>query len=527
MKNYANHPLADLIDDADRNHLGYVVKMGYDIVTVLTNDEWKHRCNGVPQNSFLVATSFDPANFSKANESQRTVILLRVRGPKELPKDGDTFQAIIEHYQRKRQIQAPDQLDGIELVTRSRLQFSGLECHILGTFFTDNTGKLFMGSDVEDFYAIGGLRVYKPTARALGEIVNFIAPNRLAKAENDAKLLLGSLPRPIPIGTVRYTSANPMQRASREQVMVRIQPLDFLARRTAVFGMTRTGKSNTVKTTVASVATVAKEAKVKVGQVIFDIKGEYANANGKDDGSSLAEALGSDVVRYRALEKDGFLDLRDNFYKSLTSGLLTLQSLLKSSGSNTGSDMGTLLSLSLDDPDPEKYDDQGRLKADLKRLQKRRAIYKAILFKAGLPISTGDDSASFEIGKAVWDQLHKRDSIIGSNCDQNCINEAQRVQHAKRVLGDPSTGALNLEQIGALLTKITVANRESKLLSSTGADWIDETEKGLLNILLGESDNRTPIRSTRVIGNVIRIWHSKTGALPIKCLLPIKDAACP
>ena len=51
--------------------------------------------------------------------------------------------------------------------------------------------------------------------------------------------------------------------------------------------MTRTGKSNTVKTTVSSVFIAAKKDGIKVGQIIFDINGEYANANHQDDGSSL------------------------------------------------------------------------------------------------------------------------------------------------------------------------------------------------------------------------------------------------
>lgn len=91
-----------------------------------------------------------------------------------------------------------------------------------------------------------------------------------------------------------------------------IQPSDFLARRTAVLGMTRTGKSNTVKTTVASVAIAAQTDGIKIGQIIFDINGEYANANHQDDGSSIADVFGSDCIRYRAIDTPGFEDLYEN-----------------------------------------------------------------------------------------------------------------------------------------------------------------------------------------------------------------------
>ncbi|RNK96022.1 helicase HerA domain-containing protein, partial [Xanthomonas vasicola] len=78
-------------------------------------------------------------------------------------------------------------------------------------------------------------------------------------------------------------------------------------RRTAVLGMTRTGKSNTVKTTVSAVALAALKSNIHVGQLIFDVNGEYANANHQDDGSSIAAVFGQErVVRYRAMTTQGF-----------------------------------------------------------------------------------------------------------------------------------------------------------------------------------------------------------------------------
>jgi len=506
------HDLPTMIGDPENMHVGFVVNMTYEKVLVLTNDQWKHRCGGVPQNSFLVAASFNPTNFATAPDEDRTVVLLRVIGPKPLPSDGDALKSIVEKYQRATEVQAKDQHDGFERITMSRLQYSGMECHILGSFQVDDLGQLTMGSDVEDYFAVARLRVYKPVAEVLERVVNFISPDRLAKAKTTASLLLGSLPDPIPIGNVRYTSSNAVQRAHKADVPVRIQPLDMLARRTAVFGMTRTGKSNTVKTMAASVATVAKKAGVKIGQIIFDIKGEYANANGKDDGSSLAEALVQDVVRYRALEKDGFHDLRDNFYKSLTSGLTTLQYLLSSDPANAGSDMGTLIALSLEDPDRGKFDDQHAYEAAQKRLAKKIAIYKAILYKSDLPAAADDNRVRFEIGKGVYEQLHDHDFVAGNPCDRNCGSADLRAAHAKEILGDPSAG-ITLDEAVDLFTIIRNANKVATIRSSTkGKAWLDENERGLLNLLVGQSDGGVPIRSTRVIGNAVKIWHSKTGS---------------
>ena len=507
----ALHGLVNLVQQPDTMHVGFVVKMNYKSVVVLTNDKWKQQCGGVPQNAFLVATAFDPANFSKADPADRIVVLLRARDEASLPQDNDTLKAIIEHYQRKSEIQAPDHLDGIEKITHARLQFKGLECRILGSFYSDKSGKIFMGSDVENFFSVARLRVYKPTAEALETVVNFIDPNKEAKAKQDAEDLLDSYPEPILIGTVRYTSTNPNQLAQNSNAPVRIQPMDFLARRTGVFGMTRTGKSNTVKTTVASVATVAKKAGVKVGQIIFDIKGEYANANGKDDGSSLAEALGADVVRYRGLQKAGFFDLRDNFYKSLDSGLQTLQLLLKGSGHNTGSDMGALIGLGLTTPRLEDYEDADEPQKEFfkasSRHEKKVAIYRCLLFRAGLPPARDDVTINFKIPAHVYEYLHAK-----LTCDRHCTNAPKRLEHAKEQFGDPSQG-MSLEEAAGLFIRIRAYNREAAIPgSSPNTPWLDETERGLTNLLATKSDNDTFIRSTRVIGDTVRQWHSPTGS---------------
>lgn len=504
-------PLVQLVQQPDKMHVGYVVKMDYKSVVVLTNDRWKHDCGGIPQNAFLVATAFDPNEFGKADPSDKIIVLLRAVGEASLPQDNDTLKAIIEHYQRKTEVQAADRLDGIEKITHSRLQYKGLECRILGTFYSNATGKMFMGSDVENFYSVARLRVYKPTKEALKTIVNFIDPLKEAKAKQDAVSLLGSYPSSIPIGNVRYTSTNPNQVAQNNNAAVNIQPMDFLTRRTGVFGMTRTGKSNTVKTTVASVAMIAKEAGVKVGQIIFDIKGEYSNANGKDDGSSLAEALGDDVVRYRGAQKIGFRDLRDDMYKSLATGLRTVQSLLKVDKQNQSADMKNLMDLSLEEPTLEDYDgDNGLFQSAKSRHKKKVAIYKCILSKAGLQFATDDNRVDLDVGKSVYEFIH---GVMA--CSKGCTNKEQRVDHARDEYGDPSNG-MTLEEATAFFTRLRAINRADPNLPIPGSTknsiWLDDIEKGLLNILAGRSDSDQPIRSTRVIGSTVRQWHSPTGS---------------
>ncbi len=91
-----------------------------------------------------------------------------------------------------------------------------------------------------------------------------------------------------------------------------------------MLGMTRTGKSNMIKQLVSVVKRVADEGNVKIGQIIYDINGEYANANQQDKGS-IADIYPSQTVRYRMLQTPGFEELQNNFYIQLNEGFNTIR----------------------------------------------------------------------------------------------------------------------------------------------------------------------------------------------------------
>jgi hypothetical protein len=255
-----------------------------------------------------------------------------------------------------------------------------MRCRVLGTFYIEND-QLRLGSDVESFMSLSRMRAYKPRADALELIVNHVNPEVRAKAREEAiKAGFAEVPKPIDIGTVRYTSTARLHRGAYEQkVRVQIQPADFLARRTAVLGMTRTGKSNTVKTTVSAVALAAMKSDIRIGQLIFDINGEYANANHQDDGSSIATVFDS-TVRYRAVATDGFEDLRTNFYLEPAQALNLVQQLFKAEKSPfSGQDLDALMSSSLDEPDRSEHSEHTRW-------DRHVAIFQCILNRAGYSV---------------------------------------------------------------------------------------------------------------------------------------------
>jgi hypothetical protein len=59
--------------------------------------------------------------------------------------------------------------------------------------------------------------------------------------------------------------------------------------KTALFGMTRTGKSNTTKIVLKTIIELRwRPTALRIGQVIFDLNGEYVNENAQDAGTAGA-----------------------------------------------------------------------------------------------------------------------------------------------------------------------------------------------------------------------------------------------
>jgi hypothetical protein len=177
--------------------------------------------------------------------------------------------------------------------TRNRVSFTGLDCRILGTFYEDTRdGKLGLefGHDVDNFYATATYRVYKPIGDGLSAIASFIKPT----------------PDPVEmvrIGAVRYSSTRRRALAAKQaDAAVEVNVHDFIGNKTGMFGMTRMGKSNTMKTVTARVFAVSERRRSAgeppVGQLIFDPQGEYANPN-TQDGTELAAIGEHHVVIYK------------------------------------------------------------------------------------------------------------------------------------------------------------------------------------------------------------------------------------
>lgn len=355
------------------NFVGWVYNINYEQALIMTNDLWKEKVNGIPHNSFLLATPFNPKYYNSTREIDRQIILLRVMGSSKLPQDDDMIKMKIDNYQNQEDPFGDNGVRDYDSLTQNKIQFGGLQCRVIGTFYMKDN-NLVLGSDLETFYMSTRLNVYMPKGEALKEIVNYVDPIRSSKVKEEFKKLgiIGEI-KPFKIGTVRYTSTDRLNRGSEnQQVPFYIQPSDFLARRTAVLGMTRTGKSNMIKQTVSVVKKISDECKLKIGQLIFDINGEYANANSQDDGS-IADIYTKSCVRYRMVNTPGFSPLLNNFYEQIEEGYSVICDYLKEGGSKAA-DVQQFMNLSFDQPEEI---------ADIKVWERKIALYKTILYVAG------------------------------------------------------------------------------------------------------------------------------------------------
>ena len=479
------HPLVQLLGDAEQSFCGFVYSMNYENARVLTNDHWKARVGGIPQNCFLVGAAFDAERFTGAHPIDQQVVLFRVQGPAQLPQEGESVTAIVENFQRKTAMQRNQILDlddDLDALTQHQLQFGGLACSVLGTFYIrDDVMRL--GADVESYVSSSHLRIYKPTGDALRTIVNYVDPARAARARQEAtRRGFAQPPEPFRIGTVRYTSTDRLHRAGDETLVpVVVDPGDFLSRRTAVLGMTRTGKSNTVKTMASAVKTASDAAGVRVGQVIFDINGEYANANGQDDGSSLAEVFQVDTVRYRGMETAGFEDLRNNFYESPQIGLGIIQALLREQWRNPAGDLQVFLNSGLEEPDQQTQ------RGEHARWQRHVAAYKALLHRAQYR-SERPVTVRFTASQAVRDAIQQR---VGGT------------------VADPSRGLSVEDALNWFLAARQANMRPHAPLPSTtpGNDWFDPFLAALCNMMAEQNSNAAYMRGFSLIGN-FRAYHS-------------------
>ena len=335
--------------------IGYVLELGYDNAKIITSDQYKIIVGGVPRGSFLIMI---PSEFGNAPPH---FSLLRVRGVSTTPLSSQVQQTYFELHKKA--------MPELDIWTQNELQWGALDCDVLGMFYANpkDSNRLEFSGDVNNIVSAHRYEVYAPSDELLNVIVNGIVPEKSR----------------FEIGTLRTMECRLIEGdATSSDIPANISMEDFKGRRTAMFGKTRLGKSNVVKLLAQGMidATASASANKTVGQLIFDINGEYANDNPQDGNKSLRSSNEDRCIVYALTPREGTPSkvLRLNFYEYPATGIQILAQQLNSDNRTSGY-IASFASASLVNFDELDVLDVG----DKTRAARRIMYYWAILKKAG------------------------------------------------------------------------------------------------------------------------------------------------
>ena len=480
-------------------YVGELYSINYETARVIIHDSERKKVGGIPSLCFLIASRIDPDNATDIDfkSEDASFILLRVMDSAPLPQDKEAERIRVETAQRvSGETEKHWDSDGaMDAKTRVILGYAGVQCRIIGTFFLEENGSmseaplgLKFGSDISNYYPNRGLKVFKPNAKALEEIVNYSDPSNIQshieRYNNTDRVKLGH---------VRYASTN-RKYQQIDDVPVFIYPADLLSQKSALFGMTRTGKSNTTKIIAKSVFELRTTVKagdnpLRIGQIIFDPNGEYANENTQDqDGNNNPNALkniwklipnaskANEVVTYGITRHPSDPDrnlMLLNFYlnENLQIGKEIIDSIL---AEDTSTYIKNFLQVNFEVPDPSDI-------SATTRYNRRVLAYRSVLAKAGFSIPQNI--------RATTARLFNRDLITAMQGSQS--NNAPDYQSAAQIFSNPNPSWVQLAGAFENLDKFIRDSQsgyrafESAYVSrpnGSGDSWADEDFKKIIGI---------------------------------------------
>jgi Helicase HerA, central domain len=304
LDNESNFEKARQIDKM--RFVGYVLDLGYETAKIITSDPYKLAVGGIPRGSFLIMTPNNPGNLPPH------FTLLRVTGVSPTPLSNQVQQTYFELHKKS--------MPELDVWTQSELQWGALDCDVLGMLYADPTNmkQLAFSGDVNNVVSAHRYKVYAPDEALLKLIVN-----GTVKAEQQFE-----------VGALRTMECGLVSNGVAPAIPVKISMKDFKGCRTAMFGKTRLGKSNVVKLIAQGMLEATKDDN-SVGQLIFDINGEYANDNPQNIAIRSAYPDRCQVYALTERSETPSKPLRLNFYEQPESCIRVIASLLQQDNRNS------------------------------------------------------------------------------------------------------------------------------------------------------------------------------------------------
>lgn len=482
----ATADLTELLDPTA--YVGEVYSLGYNEALVQIHDFYREKVGGIPALSFLLATRILDKTSLDPRAEDSSVILLRVLDQANLPNADEALRVRVESAQRVTGDDSKtwDDKNVMDPMTHQLLSYAGVRCRVLGTFYVGKSSEgqyaLSFGSDLSNYYPNRGLKVYKPRGKVLSAVVNYRDPRRNNPLSSAA----------VPVGSVRYASTDrPFQGVSN--VRVSLTPADLLGQKTALFGMTRTGKSNTTKIILKSIFELRwLQPSARIGQIIFDPDGEYANENSQDANGRIPTAIknvwlagpthqdrdASDVVTYGIAPHPNdpnrhLMLLNFHVNENIQTGKQIINDALAGESVKYISNFKDVL---FDPPDPNDG-------SALTRYNRRVLCYRALLVKAGL-----------QAPSSIQPDLRPGNRPLFSREFLNSLETSEGkdragYERAARILRKPSPGWAEISQACSVLRDY-IADDKSAFTSfdasyverSSSGSWADEDLKKILEM---------------------------------------------
>lgn len=416
------------------NLIGYIVQVSYDEAVIVTNDSYIMNNLGISKSSFLIATinnsdfifdsflksrDIDDFNESLNNKEINSILyddyklyvkeygdnkkdlkklrnipdnflLLKVKDTAPVPLSKENELLMFEWYKKI--------TPSLDLMTNNDLQWTSFKCSILGQYYPSTTkhnpaenerylidNQFEFSSDLNFVLSPIRYTVYKPTKLLFDTIIN----NQFNSLKDHSHLFDMGHSRPTESLLIKAFEKDDEyvdNKRTQDIVKFKVDASDFVGRRTAVFGKTRLGKSNSVKILIDNISRIYKD---KVGQLIFDINGEYANKN-KNDATCIYDKLSAqrlnsvDVYAVGKFQNKSphVKNLGFNFYQEPNSAVSLFRELIDRDSQYIKSFLSTEFALPVDISElinAKKIDD---VTHEMRKLQ----IFWSILSSAGYSI---------------------------------------------------------------------------------------------------------------------------------------------
>ena len=238
-----------------------------------------------------------------------------------------------------------------------------LRCAVLGSFNRAPNPDMPWGftSQISLNKPATAFRLYAPSPKVLQGLVN-------------GTLIHQGL---LDFGRLRY---NEQSDWFKHAIATRIAMQDLVTKRTAMLGKTRLGKSNVVKLIAQGMLDYTRDTH-NVGQLLFDVSGEYSNTNPPEGEITLASHNPGRCIAYFLTERQGNANghlLRFNFFQTPAQTLDVMRELLPPTVADSDAVRG-VLTCRMADLEPVPHESEA---TRLKHLRKVMLLW-AVLDAAG------------------------------------------------------------------------------------------------------------------------------------------------